>query len=223
MRTRPFAMLLALLAGAALPAAAGEVIYFTNGTTMEASSVEYEDDMIHVFLDADAKLAFPRYLVERVETDDSQKAGIRGRGSRGRRSTRSNATSAGGNAAARPQTTRPASNSEVRGKVEVDDNGIVTERPFANSNHPGKRQLRLTGSEAARNGAQVGNRTRNGRAGAGAGRRVLPSHRGRQREAMKGPEIKSFEFDPKPRGDGKPANSNSNPQQNDSQQDAGDN
>ena len=200
MRVRYLAAFLVLLVAATLPASMGEVIYFTNGTTMEAASVEYTEGMIHVILDEDAKFAFPSYLVERVEKSDA-KAGIRGRGSRGRKSTRSNVSSASGRVSPRAATTRPSGNAIPRGKIETGDDGLTTERPFADSKHPGRSQLRLTGSQAARDASKAGGRqrTRNGRAGAGAGKTVLPSHRSRQREAQQGPDIRNFEFDPKNR------------------------
>jgi hypothetical protein len=68
MRLERFMMvpcLLILLAVA--PALAEEVIYFTNGTSMPVRSHEVRGEMIHVDLGGDAFMAFPMYMVEKIE------------------------------------------------------------------------------------------------------------------------------------------------------------
>lgn len=51
----------------AIPALAEEVIYFTNGTSMPIRSHEVRGDMLHVDLGSDAFMAFPLYMVEKIE------------------------------------------------------------------------------------------------------------------------------------------------------------
>ncbi len=57
--------LLIILATA--PALAEEIIYFTNGTSMPIRSHEVRGDMLHVDLGSDAFMAFPLYMVEKIE------------------------------------------------------------------------------------------------------------------------------------------------------------
>jgi hypothetical protein len=63
--------LLALAIGiawlAAVPAAAQEVVYFTNGTTMVAHSHALKDGMIELTLSTNARIAFPQAMVEKIE------------------------------------------------------------------------------------------------------------------------------------------------------------
>ena len=55
--------------GLAFPGAvvAEEIVYFTNGTTMAIISHKVENEMVHVDLGSDAFMAFPEYMVERIE------------------------------------------------------------------------------------------------------------------------------------------------------------
>ena len=46
---------------------AEEIIYFTNGTAMPIQSYKIIDEMIHVDLGSDGKIAFPERNVERIE------------------------------------------------------------------------------------------------------------------------------------------------------------
>lgn len=59
-----FVVLVVLSSGAAL---ADEIVHFTNGTSMPIRSHKIEKDMIHVTLGADAAIAFPMSMVERIE------------------------------------------------------------------------------------------------------------------------------------------------------------
>jgi hypothetical protein len=52
---------------AAAPALAEEIIYFTNGTSMPIRAHEVRGDMIHVDLGSDAFMAFPMYMVDKIE------------------------------------------------------------------------------------------------------------------------------------------------------------
>jgi hypothetical protein len=72
MRKHACSVLLAL-ALAALPAAAEEVLYLTNGSQMPVISHWVEGDMIHVDLGGNGFMAFPRQLVERIDTDTKVK------------------------------------------------------------------------------------------------------------------------------------------------------
>jgi len=53
-----------LLGGVSL---AAEIIYFANGTTMAIRGHEAKDGMIHVDLGDESVLAFPEYMVDRIE------------------------------------------------------------------------------------------------------------------------------------------------------------
>ncbi len=59
-----FAAVLALSTGLAF---ADELIYFTNGSAMPIQSHEIKDKTIHVVLGANATMAFPIHLVDRIE------------------------------------------------------------------------------------------------------------------------------------------------------------
>lgn len=58
---------LVILLGLALPAAAEEIVYFTNGTSMAIRSHTVDREMIRVDLGAGSVMAFPISMVERVE------------------------------------------------------------------------------------------------------------------------------------------------------------
>jgi hypothetical protein len=53
-----------LLGGVSL---AAEIIYFANGTTMAIRGHEAKDGMIHVDLGNESVLAFPEYMIDRIE------------------------------------------------------------------------------------------------------------------------------------------------------------
>ena len=55
-----------LLVASAIPAAADEVVYFSNGATMAIRAHEIDGNMIRVNLGAGAVMAFPVSMVERV-------------------------------------------------------------------------------------------------------------------------------------------------------------
>jgi hypothetical protein len=50
----------------ATPAAAGEIIHFTSGTTMEIQGHQVEEGMIHVDLGGGSGIAFPVSMVEKI-------------------------------------------------------------------------------------------------------------------------------------------------------------
>jgi hypothetical protein len=56
--------LAALLGGSSF---AAEVIYFTNGTTLAIRGHEVKDGMVHLDLGNESVLAFPEYMVDRIE------------------------------------------------------------------------------------------------------------------------------------------------------------
>jgi hypothetical protein len=51
----------------AAPAMADEVVHFTNGTVMPISSHSVEKDMLSVELGGSSKMAFPLYMVDKIE------------------------------------------------------------------------------------------------------------------------------------------------------------
>lgn len=64
---QPFGVCLFLLAFAVGSVAAEEIIHFTNGTTMPIRSHRVVDGMVHADLGSDSFMAFPEYMVERIE------------------------------------------------------------------------------------------------------------------------------------------------------------
>lgn len=62
----------ALLVVFAAPALADEVVYFTNGTSLAITSHKVEKDMISVELGASSHMAFPRYMVDKIESAGHQ-------------------------------------------------------------------------------------------------------------------------------------------------------
>jgi hypothetical protein len=58
-----------VLAAVAYPAAAEEILYLTNGSQMPVVSHWVEGDMIHVDLGGNGFMAFPKSLVERIDSD----------------------------------------------------------------------------------------------------------------------------------------------------------
>ena len=61
----PLSFVMVLLA---VPAIAGEIIHFTNGTTMAIQSYTVLEDTVRVNLGGQAIMEFPREQIERIET-----------------------------------------------------------------------------------------------------------------------------------------------------------
>ncbi len=195
---RPALLLAVLLAALLAPlAAAEEIVHFKNGTSMPIRGHEVEGDMIRLDLGDNAFLAFPARQIDRIE---KAAAGVLV----DRSSTASNRVaptpegsfpvrgSGRGQGAERPT---PAATPRAAGsRVEGGDNGVVYERPFAGAAHPARRDLRVTGSAAAR-GARGSTGRMNGGSVAGSNRVRLPSSRSRQFE--QGVQIVPIALDPK--------------------------
>ena len=64
--SRKLTLALLLVVVWSLPAAADEIVYFANGTSMAIRSHKVDGDMIRVDLGAGAIMAFPVSMVERV-------------------------------------------------------------------------------------------------------------------------------------------------------------
>jgi hypothetical protein len=68
MRNKGFVIAILLMAFAAGSASAEEVIYFTNGTEMPIRSHKVEGDQIKVDLGDNGFMAFPKSVVEKIES-----------------------------------------------------------------------------------------------------------------------------------------------------------
>jgi len=158
MRKLGFAVIAIGLLAAAGSSFAEEVVYFTNGTTMPIRTHHVEGGMVHVDLGGNGFMAFPEYMIEKVETE----AGVR------LQPSTVAATSSGSGlmvaasgeviahrGAERAKKLGPIANPSLqnaKGKkqdagVETDENGLAVVRPFANGTHPRKKELKVTGSQ----------------------------------------------------------------------------
>jgi hypothetical protein len=142
-------LVLTLVLGAGT-AAAQEVIYFTNGTTMPVRSHKVVGEMIHITLGSDASMAFPRSMVEKIEAGGQDLLLSTG--------------SAYGNRMV-PGTGRPrpvqgqAPTRSSSGKVlpvqtvaddpqvEMDASGVAVYRPYSSSNQKNKQKVGLAGHQ----------------------------------------------------------------------------
>ena len=66
MRAHRSVLVLMALVALALPAAAEQIIHFTNGTSMPIRAHEIRGDMVHIDLGGDAFMAFPYDKVESI-------------------------------------------------------------------------------------------------------------------------------------------------------------
>jgi hypothetical protein len=136
------ALLLGLLAG---PVLAEEVIYFTNGTSMPIRTHTVEGDMITVDLGANATMAFPMHMVERVEQAGSEvwsPTAPAGRNKMVQGKEPSHVTR-GTWASPAAEQRRPEND-----QVTVNNKGMAGFHPLPEDSHPKKREARATGSTA---------------------------------------------------------------------------
>jgi hypothetical protein len=165
------AALLALVAVA--PALAEEVIYFTNGTVMPIRGHEFDGDQIKVDLGDNGFMAFPRSVVEKIESAP----GVELRPSTGSNrmvdskysNTRVYAASprqSPGNPWAIPTN----ESTEVRRSVMQAPGGVPVTSAMPNHDHPGARRLQVIDRAAIRDTAGAAKRR-----AAGATRVSLPN------------------------------------------------
>jgi len=67
MRRKALFCITVAFALAALPAAAGDILHFANGTSMPVESFTVEDDIIEVELGGGSTMAFPLAQIDRIE------------------------------------------------------------------------------------------------------------------------------------------------------------
>lgn len=148
---RPIKALLVLLVLAVAlgsPVLAEQIIHFTNGDSMPIRSHEIKGDMIHVDLGGDGFIAFPASKVERIEEAGRDVLGSVPSGNQmtadpnGDFSVRGTRT--------RPVKRAPTVSDGRQINVEKDENGVLGYRPYADSPHAGKRQLRVVGDRRIR-------------------------------------------------------------------------
>lgn len=146
---RPVVFLFALvvLAPAAL---ADEIIHFTNGTALPVLSYTIEDGMIKVNLGDAAVMAFPEYLVERIEGTDKDLAGmgynsnLRQGGSAGKKRNGANQAIPDLNAIRDFQVKQLPQDVKVDGRT-----GLATHRPFSGSAASNRRKMQNSGNMRA--------------------------------------------------------------------------
>lgn len=191
---RSIPILIALLA-LAMPAAAEQIINFTNGTSMPIRSHEIRGDMVHIDLGGDAFMAFPYDKVESIVEA--------GKNVLLPKSTPANQMQGD---PARASTTLKAAPTIERANLGTDNsiverNGVTYHTPFADSRNPVKRSLGIAGNARAREAmrqrsqVQIGNQpTTQGR----TSRTVIPGYRQKQLPRG-GEELTTIEFQPKNR------------------------
>lgn len=149
----PLLILSALLAVAATQVSAEEVVYFNNGTSMPIRSHTIENGMVHVDLGDNGFMAFPEYMVERIDGSTVKL----------KPSTRGPFESDGGmmavvgsgNVGARRDKAPERVNNvpEKNENVVVDEKtGMAMYKPFRNHVAPNRRGLGATGHAAVTGG-----------------------------------------------------------------------
>ena len=164
---RPWVFLFALvvLAPAAL---ADEIIHFTNGTSLPVLSHTIQDGMIKVDLGDAAVMAFPEYLVERIEGTKKNIAGLGYESNLRQGGSGGKSDRGAGQAIPDFNAIREIEILELPEDVKMDSRtGLVTHRPFAGSAASNRRKMQNAGNMRART-ARVGS----GSAGSVAVRRM---------------------------------------------------
>jgi hypothetical protein len=165
-------ILAAALAALLIPgfAAAEEILHFENGTSMAVRSHEIKDGMIHVDLGSNGFMAFPEHLVESIDVAGKNvklKASTNGGKAPKAPTVIASGPLGGGTVVRQPEREFPKGiNDEGMAGVEVDDKGVATVRPFAGSNNPRKRDVRVSGSSAVYSAPPQTRRNGNGLLGA---------------------------------------------------------
>jgi hypothetical protein len=166
---------------------ANQVIHFTNGVTLPVRSVDKRDGMYHVDLGGNGRMAFPAYLVERIERSDRVKLSAGTQLPTGSKLMTATSYASGsdiqeGLAQREAQLAQQAAREEQAAKVDsiqVDSSGTVVHRPHAGSRGSARQNIGLTGSMGARNstvGGRPGAATRVG------GKYVLNGNRQTRRQ-----------------------------------------
>lgn len=141
-------VLIVLAVALGAPVFAEQIIYFTNGDSMPILSYEIKGEMIHVDLGGNGLIAFPASRIDRIE--DAGRDVLNPAGGRGNQiSDRPDLESfpVTGHRRRPPERTV---DDDRKIKVEADDQGVLGYRPYADSTHPGRRQLRVVGDRRIR-------------------------------------------------------------------------
>lgn len=169
---RPVLFLLALVIVGS-PALADEIIHFTNGTSLPVLSHTIENGMVKINLGDEAMMAFPEYLVERIEGTKKKVAGM-GYESNFRKSGSGGGKSGdGGNQMIQDfSSVQEVQIRELPADVKIDKRtGMATHRPFAGSAASNKRKVSNAGNARAMNA-----RMPPGRGGMAGTRRMGSKH-----------------------------------------------
>ena len=136
-----------LFFGTAATVPAEQIVHFSNGTQMPIRSHEVKDGMVHVDLGSNGFMAFPEYMIDRIERageDVKLKASTNG----GKIEDAGPVTIPSGPlGSARRRGQIPQQQTQIRTTNIVYDKGVASARPFAGANNPAnKRGLSVTGN-----------------------------------------------------------------------------
>jgi hypothetical protein len=159
-------LILCALVLSAPSAVADQVVHFTNGVTLPVRSIEKQASMYYVDLGGNGHMAFPAYLVERIERSDRVKLPPSSVDMTQHNGLMTASTYATGSdlqqgmelreAQLAKQAARKAQASKVD-EIEVTASGNVVHHPHANRSTSRARQsIGITGSGAARNSGAMG-------------------------------------------------------------------
>ena len=182
----------------AVPAAAEQIVYFTNGTTMAVMSHKIDGDMIQVDLGEGAKMSFPASTIDRVEDAGGHRVQVNA----GPRNRMTSSPERDRDVANRLRAKQNEKEEPVPATIST-QNGALTEQPFPNGS-AAKQRLRTTGTQGIRDFRQRSmERDANGnfvRSGASNMPRTLPSAAQEQYQASGRGKAQSIRMDVKDSG-----------------------
>ena len=172
----PLLLALVMLVMVAGPALAGEVIYFSNGTSLPVEAYSIEDGTISVLLGGQSYFAFPLDQVDRIETASGDVDLSTERQANRMVPSPTTAIQTGITPAryrgGKWGTDVPAGRGQRKNVVHTDKNGLAVYRPFGANAPKNKRNFSMTGRRGLASAQGGGPAGTSGRAGA---RYVLPA------------------------------------------------
>jgi hypothetical protein len=134
----------------AAPALAGEIVHFSNGTTMVIEEHSLQDETVRVNLGGQAFMEFPLEQIDRIETTSGRVS--LSRSGANRIVPSGNAAAASGYSRPDRRWGQPVDNQQVGDpNVGVSDNGLAVYKPFGANAADNKRGFGLTGRREAMN------------------------------------------------------------------------
>jgi hypothetical protein len=141
---------IALLLGTVGAVPAEEIVHFSNGTQMPIRSHEVKDGMVHVDLGSNGFMAFPEYMIDRID-QAGQELKLKASTNGGKIENAGPVTIPSGPLGSAAGQRRRAQVQQRPTTVEktnvVYDKGVASARPFAGANNPAnKRGISVTGN-----------------------------------------------------------------------------